>query len=107
MLDAAALPTITPMSYAVVWSKDDGPMTAGKLELVNDVIQLQGANGHAVDLSVPLNAITRARIGRTAGERLHGRPVLMLDLGGGRRMRITTLSGVGALHELADAIGAR
>ena len=97
----------TRMSHPVLWSEDDGRIVAGKLELVDGVIRLEGMNGHVVNLSLPLQAIAAARIGRAKAERLQGRPVLMLQFRGGRRIRITTLSGAGALHELADAIGAR
>ena len=97
----------TGVNYAVLWSKDDGPTMAGKLELLGDVIQLDGRNGRVVRLSLPLEAIASARIGRALVERLHGRPVLMLDVRGGGQIRVATLAGAGALHELADSLGAR
>jgi hypothetical protein len=95
------------MSYAVLWNEDEGPTLAGKLELIDDAIRLEGTNGHAVRLSLPLGAVTAAHIGRTPTERLQGRPVLVIELRGGRRVRVATLSGAGALHELADAVGGR
>ena len=95
------------MSYPVLWSEEDGPTVAGRLDLLDDVIRLEGVNGHVVKLSLPLQAITTARMGRAKLERLGGRPVLMLQFRGRRRIRIATLSGTGALHELADAVGAR
>jgi hypothetical protein len=107
MTSSPVAPTIAHMVHPVLWSEDDGPTLAGKLELVAGVIRLEGANGDVVKLSVPLEAITAARIGRAQPERLRGRPALVLGLRSGRRIRIATLSGFGALHELADAVGAR
>jgi hypothetical protein len=107
MLSCPVVPTMAHMTHPVLWSEDDGPTLAGKLELVAGVIRLEGGNGDVVQLSVPLQAITAARIGRAQPERLQGRPALVLGLRSGRRLRIATLSGFGALHELADAVGAR
>lgn len=95
------------MSYAVLWSQGDGPTMAGKLELADDAILLEGQNGRVVHVSLPLAAVASARIGRTGVERLHGRPVLLIDMRCGQRIRVATLAGAGALHELADAVGAR
>jgi hypothetical protein len=95
------------MTYAVLWNEDGGPTIAGKLELSEGVLHLEGAQGRLVRLALPIDTIASARIGRNQAERLRGLPVLILDLLGGGRIRITTLSGVGRLHELADVVGAR
>jgi hypothetical protein len=95
------------MSYAVLWKEDEGSTIAGKLELVDDTIRLEGTNGHVVRLSLSMDAVGSARIGRTQVERVRGRPVLVLELRGGGTLRIAMLSGSGALHELADAVNAR
>jgi hypothetical protein len=95
------------MSYAVLWSEGEGPTLAGKLELVDDAIELEGRNGSVVRLTLPLAEIASIRIGRTPAERLRGRPVLLLDVRDGAQVRVATLTGAGALHELADSLGAR
>ncbi len=95
------------MSYAVLWSDNGGPTMAGKLELRERDLVLDGANGHGVRITLAFVDIASARIGRSPGERLQGRPVLVLDDATGRRLRVATLSGVGALHEVADVVEAR
>jgi hypothetical protein len=95
------------MSYAVLWSENGGPMLAGKLELLDRVVLLEGANGDIHRCSLDLRTIGSFRIGRSRIERLQGRPVLVLEDGKGYRVRVTTLSGVGALYELADLIGSK
>ncbi len=100
----ARAPTITDMSYAVVWSEADSAARVGKLELHDGSLVLDGANG--LD-RIPVSDIVALRIGRSRSERLGGRPVLELQLVRARILRLATLSGIGALHEIADHIAGR
>jgi hypothetical protein len=87
-------------NYAVLWSGSDGPIGTGRLELLDDRVELSGRDGL---LSVPLAGLTGARIVRAAKERLRGLPVLSLSYGD-RGVRIASLEGTGALYEIARLV---
>jgi hypothetical protein len=95
------------MSYAVLWSEDGGPTRVGKLELCDHALFLDGTNGDSRPSTLVLDEIASVRIARGRGDRLQGRPVLILERNGRGAVRVATLSGVGALHELAELVGAR
>jgi hypothetical protein len=96
------------MSYAVLWSEQEGPAHAGKLELCPGSLVLHGLNGSGrIRREFSLDDVVSLRIGRGRGERLGGRPVVMLQLTEGRTLRLATLSGAGALHEIVDHVSGR
>jgi hypothetical protein len=86
--------------YAVLWSGGRGPIGSGRLELVDDRIELSSRDGF---VSVPLASVTGARIARDADDRLRGLPVLALSYGDGG-VRIASLEGTGALYEIARLV---
>lgn len=87
-------------SYTVIW--DDGePIESGRLELAEAGIAFHGA---VRELAVDFDEIDSVRIGRTASERIGGRPSLVLRLTGDRPLRIGSLDGLGALNELAAVL---
>ena len=88
-------------SYAVVWS-DNGTTDPGRLDLLPDAFELHGRDRR---LSIPFAELTGASIARGNGDRLRGLPVLALTRRRGPRLRIASLEGAGALHELAAHIG--
>ncbi len=92
----AALPS--GRSYAVVWSSA-GVVASGRLELLADGLALRGRDG---DLVVALADVGAAVIARGRDERVRGLPALALGLRGGPPLRIASLEGAGALHELAS-----
>ncbi len=93
------------MSYAVLWSEQEGLAHAGKLEVRDRSLVLDGADGSGrVRRELPLAEIRSVRIARGLGERLGGRPALVLQLTPDRMIRIATLSGAGALHEIVDHV---
>ena len=84
------------MSYAVAISTDDGPVTTGSLELERDTFSFSGSTVRYADL----RDIYLER-------RSDGPPALVLH-SRGARLRIASLEGLGALHELAEElVGAR
>jgi hypothetical protein len=98
-------PTIKRMSYAVLWSEGESPTHVGKLELRDQSLVLEGLNGAGrIQRELAIGDIMALRIGRSRSERLGGRPVLALQLADGRTVRLATLGGAGALHEVADHI---
>jgi len=84
-------------TYAVVWDQHEA-VAAGGLEVLPDGFELRG---RAPRLSVAFAEVCEAAIARGRGERLRGLPVLALRLHGGALLRIASLEGLGALHELA------
>jgi hypothetical protein len=87
-------------SYAVAWSSPSGA-GSGRLESHPTGFELHGRGSST---TVPFAGIEAAAIARGHADRLHGLPVLALDLLGGARVRIASLEGAGALHELAGLV---
>jgi hypothetical protein len=83
-------------AYAVVWS-ENGSVTSGRLDSLGDRFELTGRGQH---LSIPFAELRSASIARGASDRLHGLPVLELARDGRPPVRIASLEGTGALHEL-------
>jgi hypothetical protein len=87
-------------TYAVVWSSN-GATLSGRLEILLDRFELHGRER---PLSIPYAELTSASIARSEHDRLRGLPVLALVLRGGAALRIASLEGGGALHELAARV---
>jgi len=92
------------MTYAVVWSEDGGPPNAGSLEVADGHLLLAGRTESGRRL--PYGDLADARLERLYAERLSGRPTLVLALRDGPVLRVASVEGGGALHELADRIAA-
>lgn len=93
-------------SYAVLWSEPLCDLEAGKLELEREGIRFEGSHrGRSGRVHrVPYDDIEGVRIGHNAGERLRGRPAVVVDLFEGGPVRIVGVSGVGTVAELADEL---
>lgn len=89
-------------SFAVLWSESDVPARAGKLVLEETALRFEGSGTvHRVFYE----DIESIHVGRANGERLAGRPALVLQLAVGGPLRIGSLGGVGVLSELAERLG--
>jgi len=86
------------MTYAVVVSADDGPEQPGRLELAPDGLRFAGG------IPMRYSDLGDVYVERRSGGSQGGRPALVLISRGGERLRITSLEGLGALHELAEAV---
>jgi hypothetical protein len=89
-------------SYAVVWS-DNGVTRSGRLELLRNGFELFGRGR---SLLIPFSELSATAIGRGQDDRLKGLPVLALTRRNGPPVRIASLEGAGALHELAARVEA-
>ena len=87
-------------TYAIVWS-EDGTVASGRLEPSADSFELDGREQH---LSIPFTELEGASIERGRADRLHGLPVLELARSRGLPVRIASLQGIAALHELLDYV---
>jgi len=87
------------MTYAVVVSADDGPQQAGRLELEPDGLRF--SDGSRM-LYADLGDVYVER--RSGGGSAARRPTLVVISRQGERRTITSLEGLGALHELAEEL---
>lgn len=94
-----ALHMSTTSSYAVSWREAGGVVHVGKLQLRAGLLQLTGRT-HV--LSVHLDHIAGVTVLRTPGER----PALVIDRAGCDRLTVSSLSGIGAVRELAALLTA-
>lgn len=95
-------------TYAVTWKQEDGSEGTGRLELVPEGLSLEGRDeGLPVHFHLPYGEIESLRLARVNGERLRGRPTLVLDLVGGETMRIASLGQPGIVSEVADRLSLR
>ena len=93
-------------SYAVLWSEPLCDLETGKLELDPRSIRFEGSHGRRSRFvhRVYYEDIEGVRIGHYPGERLRGRPAVVVDLLGGGPLRIGGVDGVGTVAELADEL---
>jgi hypothetical protein len=93
-------------SYAVVWSEPQCEPEAGKLELEPESIRFEGSHrgGHGCVHRVRYDDIAGVRIGHHAGERLFGKPAVVVELDEDGPVRIGSVDGIGTLTELADEL---
>jgi hypothetical protein len=95
------------MSYAVVWSEAGSSLRAGKLELRDGSLFLEGANGGGpVRREIAAREIESLWIARGPADRICGRPALVLQQREQPMIRLSALTGAGALHEIVDFISA-
>lgn len=87
-------------TYAVVWS-ENGSVASGRLESRGDRFVLEGRGAR---VSIRFRDLTGVTIERSQAERLRGLPVLALDRGSRPPVRIASLQGAAALHELFDDV---
>jgi hypothetical protein len=93
-------------SYAVVWCEPRCELETGKLELCSESIRFEGSHGgrHGCVHRVYYDDIEGVRIGHHTGERLCGKPAVVVDLEDGGPLRIGSVDGVGTVSELADEL---
>jgi hypothetical protein len=87
------------MTYAVIVSKDDGPEHIGRLEFERDCLRHSG--GRAVRYDDLRDVYVERRSG---GSTTASHATLVLISRQGERLRIGSLEGLGALHELAGKV---
>jgi hypothetical protein len=89
-------------TYAVVWREGDAPLARGRLELLPDGLELDGiAGSEHVTLEIGYDELAGVRIGRSADERLNGRPSLLLERRDAERVVIASVALQGVVAELA------
>ena len=96
-------------SFAVLWSEPGQPVKAGKLVLGPYGLHFEGSGGirgaDPLVHEVYYEDIGAVHVARGGGERLVGRPALVLDRSAGGAVRIGAVDGPGILSELAARLG--
>ncbi len=95
-------------SYPIAWWEAGGPTYVGRLDVNPGHLQLEGRtrDGAATDeLWLSYDELVSARVARTPGERVDGRPALVLARTTGRAVHLVSLAGLGTLHELVETFG--
>lgn len=93
------------MTYAVSWQEPNGSSGSGRLELGADALTLHGGNGSpGVERAFPYRMMSDLRIARGSGDRLHGRPTLIVDLADGGVLRIAGVAQPGIVPELVTLL---
>jgi len=91
--------------YPIVWREPSGPTYAGSLVLGPDSMTMDGVvNGDRAVIEIPYDDLDRSRMATVGGERLGGRPTLVLHERSGRRFRIAAVGGTGVMGEVADVL---
>jgi hypothetical protein len=96
-------------SYAVIWCENDGPLFAGRLELSDRQLRLDGTSRHgqASRQTIPFDELSDVGVGRAPVDRLAGRPSIKLERRHGVPLRLGSIDGRGALAELVDLLTGR
>lgn len=90
-------------SYGVVWREGESPLATGKLELLPRAIRLDGLEGAQ---EIPYELLANVRVGRLAGERIDGRPSLVLERRSGAPFTISTVAKPSLVGEIVERLAA-
>jgi hypothetical protein len=90
-------------SYGVVWREGASPLAAGKLELLPRGIRLDGLEGTQ---DIPYGLLASVRVGRLAGERIDGRPSVVIEQRSGVPVTISTVAKPSLVGEIVEQLAA-
>ena len=94
-------------SYGVVWREGVRPLARGKLELLPHAVRLEGMTGsEATTREIAYDYLTEIHIGRSANERIDGRPSLVLAPRTGDTLSIASVAQSGVVAEIAERLSA-
>jgi hypothetical protein len=94
-------------SYAITWQEAENPPRSGRLELKPRGLGFEGSNGHGPTIAeIGYDELSAARIARTSGDRLAGRPTLVLERRAGGQIKIAGVAQPGIISELAEQLAA-
>jgi len=88
-------------SYGVVWREGERPIVAGKLELLPRGLRLDGRERSQ---DIPYERLAGVHVGRSAAERLDGRPSVVLERRGAELVTIATVAQSNLIGEIAERL---
>jgi hypothetical protein len=94
------------LSYAVVWHEPPHEAQSGRLELADSALRLVGTSTDGGDeiTEIPYRMLERTRVATAPGDRLCGRPTLVVERRGEEPIEIASVGGIGVVSELAEHI---
>jgi hypothetical protein len=94
------------LSYAVVWHEPPHAARSGKLELADTALRLVGTGPGGGDeiTEIPYRTLERTRVATAPGERMDGRPTLVVERRGEEPIGIASVGGIGVVSELAEHV---
>jgi len=90
-------------TYGVVWREGVSPLATGKLELLPRGLRLEGLEASQ---DIPYQGVSGVRVGRTAAERINGRPSVVLERIGHLPVTIGTVAQSSLVGEIAERLAA-
>jgi hypothetical protein len=94
-------------SYGVVWREGALPLASGKLELLPRAVRLDGMAGSIpTTREIAYDLLSEIRIGRSAQDRIDGRPTLVLAPRSGEPVAIASVAQAGVISEIAERLAA-
>jgi hypothetical protein len=94
-------------SYGVVWREGALPLASGKLELLPRAVRLDGMAGSIpTTREIAYDFLSEIRIGRSAQDRIDGRPTLVLAPRSGEPVAIASVAQAGVISEIAERLAA-
>jgi hypothetical protein len=92
-------------SYGVVWREGALPLASGKLELLPRAVRLDGMAGSVpTRREIAYDRLSEIRIGRSASDRIDGRPTLVLAPRDGEPLAIASVAQTGVIAEIAERL---
>jgi hypothetical protein len=93
------------ITYAVTWQEPAGDRHSGRLELGDEALQFEGRNGTgATKRSIRYADVERYRLAHSSGERLQGRPTLIVELVDESAVKIASVAQPGIIGEVAERL---
>jgi hypothetical protein len=88
-------------SYGVVWREGDRPLVAGKLELLPRALRLEGRDRLR---DIPYERLAGVHVGRSAADRIDGRPSVVLERRDGDVFTIAAVAQSNLIGEITERL---
>jgi hypothetical protein len=94
-------------SYGVVWREGMHSLATGMLELGPRELRFEGvADAGITEQRIRYDDLAGVRVGRSADERIEGRPTVILERRGGEPVTLTTVAQTTLLGEIVERLTA-
>ena len=91
--------------YGVVWREGSHPLATGMLELGPRGLRFEGlVDSEPAMQTIPYEDLAGVRVGRSQGERLDGRPTVIVERRGGLPVTLTTVAQPSLVGEIVERL---